>query len=82
MVKIIIKNIPQDTEWNKSFNVLVPLDIQGKEGELIEEEKHPTMTRGSIGAQISVEGKHYSIPGWAYEVKKIEPELKNGWVVI
>lgn len=62
-----VKNIPQDTEQHQSFNVLVPLHIQGKECTVIEFGKPPTMTRGSTSNIILVEGKQYAVPLWAIE---------------
>lgn len=82
MTKIVVKNIPQDSEWHMSFNVLVSLDIQGKEGFLIKKGKPPTWTRGSMSAEIKVGDKYYGVPDWAYMILPIEPELKNEWVII
>lgn len=61
---IFVKHIPQDTDFHRSFNVLVPLHIQGQPCQLIE--------RGGIGKsgrtinhQIWIDGKAYGVPTWA-----------------
>jgi len=64
-MNIIVNHIPQDTEWNRSFNVLVPLEIQGKKGVLIQRGTNPTIWKGSMGHQISIDGKGYCVPSWA-----------------
>jgi len=71
MIVVIVKPIPQDTEWNRSFNVLVPLNIQGKTGELMREAQSPNMQHGSIGAEIKIEDQVHSLPVWAFERVKI-----------
>ena len=60
-----VVTIPQDNWYKKSFNLVVPLSIQGKPCEIIEESKSPNTYRGSMNMQISVEGKSYSVPRWA-----------------
>jgi hypothetical protein len=65
MQKILIKSIPQDSDWNKSFNVLVPLEIQGKGGILIKSAESPTCRKGSQSAIVWIDNKNYFIPSWA-----------------
>ncbi len=67
--KIVIKILNQDNWWEKSLNVLVPLEIQGKEGFLIEKELPPNTQRGSVSARVEVNGKIYGIPGFAYKIQ-------------
>jgi len=61
---IFVKNIPQDTDFHKSFNVLVPLDIQGKECQLISKGGIAQNGR-SMSHQIKVNNNFYSVPTWA-----------------
>jgi len=62
---VTVKHIPQETEWQRSFNVLVPLTIQGREATLISLATPPSRYRGSMGHQISIDGQGYSVPSWA-----------------
>jgi len=59
-----VKPIPQDTEQHRSFNVLVPLNIQGKFCRIVKEGGR-TDRGGTIGHQICVEGRGYNVPTWA-----------------
>ena len=67
MTNYKVKSNPQDTEWHQSFNVLVPLCIQGKECAVIEFGNPSTRTSGSTSTIIRVEGKQYAVPSWAIE---------------
>jgi hypothetical protein len=59
-----IKQIPQDTEYHRSFNVFVPLAIQGKPCCVVS--IGGIAKDGSIiSHKVSVEGKNYFIPAWA-----------------
>ena len=62
---VTVKHIPQDTDWNRSFNVLVPLAIQGRAAKLISKATPPTQRSGSMGHQIEIDGKGYYVPSWA-----------------
>lgn len=81
MIQVTVKHIPQDTEWNRSFNVLVPLDIQGKTGELLKEAQPPNMQHGSIGAQVKIEGKHYCLPVWSFIKTAIVRQLNPNYSI-
>lgn len=59
-----IVNIPQDNEYHRSFNVLVPLEIQGKPCRVVSIGGISRSGR-TIAHQVCVEGKGYSIPSWA-----------------
>ncbi len=72
MKKIFVNTIPQDTEYHKSFNVLVPIEIQGKEGILLAPSQRSNERRGSISARIRVDEKNYFVPSWAVTIKKTE----------
>lgn len=64
-MNVRIKHVPQDTEWTRSFNVLVPLDIQGKEGVLVQRGTNPTIYRGSVGHTVLIDNKPYCLPCWS-----------------
>lgn len=66
--KVVV--IPQDSEYRKSFNVLVPLAIQGKECKIIEKPKSPNTQRASVGWEVEIEGRGYTLPSWAVELTK------------
>lgn len=60
-----VKNIPQEKEFWRSFNVLVPLEIQGKQCELVSRGGTCKRTGRSISHGIRVGGNYYSVPVWS-----------------
>jgi hypothetical protein len=62
---LFIAIIPQEDEYKASFNVLVPLSIQGKPCKVLTPAQSPTAYRGSINPTVEVEGKRYQVPTWA-----------------
>jgi hypothetical protein len=63
--------IPQDDDWyKKSFNTLVPLNIQGCTCEIVRLGEPPTMKKGSTGTIIMVNGIVYTVPIWAVKADK------------
>jgi hypothetical protein len=63
----------QSDWWQKSFNVLVPLEIQGKNGILVALGQSPNQRHGSICPRILVRGKEYSVPVWAIKQCPVDP---------
>lgn len=70
-MNVIVITLDQSNEHQKSFNCLVPLEIQGKTADLLEPAQPATTRHGSIGATIKVDDKCYIVPSWA--IKKLEP---------
>jgi len=71
MKRYNVINIPQKTDWDRSFNVLVPLEIQGKECEVLKFGSPPEKYRGSTSTIIRIDGKIFGVPAWAVKKKQI-----------
>ena len=71
-----VVHINQEDHYQASFNVLVPLDIQGKECTVLSEGQPATLNRGTTSTYILVDGKRYGVPRWAVEeVKEVPPYI-------
>jgi hypothetical protein len=71
-----IITIPQDNWYEKSFNVLVPLSIQGQPCRVLKAAERATFKQGTQSAVVLVNGKVYGVPGWAI-VEPPKPVVLN-----